>query len=64
LRWDPLPLPQTLTDFVAGLCTIAFMLEMRDIIHPTCFALSLPALQTNYTQCWQDLRKHFNRPQV
>jgi len=45
--------PQHLTD------TMAFMFETRAVIRPTRFALELPELQQDYTQCWQGLRSHF-----
>ena len=39
--------------------TLAFMFESRLVIHPTRFALETPALQRDYWQCWQGLKKHF-----
>ena len=42
--------------------TLAFMFESRLIIHPTRFALETPALQRDYWQCWQGLKKNF-RPE-
>jgi homogentisate 1,2-dioxygenase len=39
--------------------TLAFMFESRFIIHPTRFALETPALQRDYWQCWQGLKKQF-----
>jgi homogentisate 1,2-dioxygenase len=45
--------PQHVTD------TMAFMFETRTVIRPTRFALELPQLQQNYTQCWQGLSSHF-----
>jgi homogentisate 1,2-dioxygenase len=40
--------------------TLAFMFESRYIIRPTGFALETPALQTNYHECWQGLKKNFS----
>jgi homogentisate 1,2-dioxygenase len=41
--------------------TMAFMFESRTIIRPTRQALNgRPALQRNYTDCWRDLKKHFD----
>jgi homogentisate 1,2-dioxygenase len=45
--------PQFLAD------TLAFMFETRFILRPTRFALETPALQTDYFECWQGLRKQF-----
>lgn len=42
--------------------TLAFMFESRAVLHPTPFALETPALQSDYWQCWQGLKKHF-RPE-
>jgi len=42
--------------------TLAFMFESRFIIHPTRFAMETPALQRDYWQCWQGLKKNF-RPE-
>jgi homogentisate 1,2-dioxygenase len=39
--------------------TMAFMFETRTVIRPTRFALEAAQLQSNYAQCWQDLRSHF-----
>lgn len=47
--------PQKLGD------TMAFMFESRYLIRPTAFALSTPALQKNYTDCWQGLKKNFRK---
>lgn len=45
--------PQKLDD------TMAFMFESRYLIRPTAFALSSPALQKDYLDCWKGLKKHF-----
>ena len=45
--------PHNITD------TMAFMFETRTVIRPTRFALESAQLQSNYAQCWQDLRSHF-----
>jgi homogentisate 1,2-dioxygenase len=45
--------PQKLAD------TLAFMFESRYIIRPTKFALETPALQPDYYECWQGLKKNF-----
>lgn len=42
--------------------TLAFMFESRFIIRPTRFAMETPALQRDYWQCWQGLKKNF-RPE-
>lgn len=42
--------------------TLAFMFESRYVIRPTKFAMETPALQRNYFECWQGLKKHFNSP--
>jgi len=39
--------------------TLAFMFESRYAFRPTRFALDTPALQADYAECWQGLRKHF-----
>lgn len=39
--------------------TLAFMFETRYIIRPTKFALEAPELQSDYSECWQGLKKHF-----
>jgi homogentisate 1,2-dioxygenase len=39
--------------------TLAFMFESRYLIRPTRFATETPALQRDYWQCWQGLRKNF-----
>ena len=39
--------------------TLAFMFETRYPISPTRFALETPALQTDYSECWQGLAKNF-----
>ncbi|GAA5234300.1 homogentisate 1,2-dioxygenase [Verticiella sediminum] len=43
--------------------TMAFMFETRGVIRPTERALASPQLQSDYYQCWQALRKHFNPEQ-
>ena len=40
--------------------TMAFMFETRCVLRPTRYALESPLLQTDYSECWQGLRKHFN----
>ncbi len=40
--------------------TMAFMFESRYIIRPTKFAMETDALQPDYTECWQGLKKNFN----
>jgi homogentisate 1,2-dioxygenase len=40
--------------------TMAFMIETRCVIRPTRYALESPLLQSDYSQCWQGLNKHFN----
>ncbi|MGI9026392.1 MAG: homogentisate 1,2-dioxygenase [Burkholderiaceae bacterium] len=42
--------------------TMAFMFETPEIIHPTRFALESSALQAEYFECWQGLKKHFVAP--
>ena len=44
--------------------TMAFMLETRQVIKPTRFALTTPTLQKEYYQCWMDIKKHFNPEQA
>jgi homogentisate 1,2-dioxygenase len=39
--------------------TLAFMFESRYIISPTKYALEGKERQTNYTQCWRSITKHF-----
>ena len=46
--------PQRVSD------TMAFMFESRLPIRPTSFALESAALQAEYFQCWEGLRKHFD----
>jgi len=43
--------------------TMAFMFETRSVIRPTAQALQSPQLQSEYYQCWQGLKKHFNPDQ-
>jgi homogentisate 1,2-dioxygenase len=45
--------PQKLED------TLAFMFETRHLIRPTRYAMESPALQKNYYECWQGLKKNF-----
>ena len=40
--------------------SMAFMFETRNLFRPTQFALETPALQKDYFECWQGLKKHFN----
>lgn len=40
--------------------TMAFMFETPVVIKPTQFALETSQLQSEYFQCWQDLKKHFS----
>ena len=40
--------------------TMAFMFETRCVLHPTAYAVGTPALQQNYSQCWQGLAKRFD----
>lgn len=44
--------------------TMAFMFETRRVIRPTSVALSSDALQSDYYQCWQGLKKHFTPGQA
>jgi homogentisate 1,2-dioxygenase len=39
--------------------TLAFMFETQLVLHPTQFALETEALQRNYFQVWQSLKKRF-----
>ncbi|MBS1787467.1 MAG: homogentisate 1,2-dioxygenase [Acidobacteria bacterium] len=39
--------------------TLAFMFESRSVICPTKFAMETPALQRDYFECWQGLKKNF-----
>ncbi|MDX3905193.1 MAG: homogentisate 1,2-dioxygenase [Pigmentiphaga sp.] len=40
--------------------TMAFMFETRTVIRPTRYALETAQLQSQYFQCWQNLKKHFS----
>jgi homogentisate 1,2-dioxygenase len=40
--------------------TLAFMFESRYVIRPTKFAMETEALQKDYSDCWQGLKKHFD----
>jgi homogentisate 1,2-dioxygenase len=40
--------------------TLAFMFETRFVIRPTEFAIETEALQKNYFECWQGLKKEFS----
>ncbi len=40
--------------------TMAFMFESRYVIQPTKFAMEASQRQLGYTECWQDLKKHFD----
>ncbi len=42
--------------------TLAFMFESRYVILPTKFAMETEALQKDYFECWQGLKKHFTPP--
>ncbi|HRH42858.1 MAG TPA: homogentisate 1,2-dioxygenase [Pyrinomonadaceae bacterium] len=39
--------------------TLAFMFETRHLLRPTKFAMETEALQSDYYECWQGLKKHF-----
>lgn len=41
--------------------TMAFMFETRCVLRPTRYAMTCPQLQVDYAQCWQGIRKHFDR---
>ncbi len=41
--------------------TLAFMFETRYVLQPTDFALNTPALQKNYRECWNGIKKNFNQ---
>ncbi len=41
--------------------TLAFMFESRSVICPTRFAMETPALQRDYFECWQGLKKYFHQ---
>lgn len=41
--------------------TMAFMFETRCVLRPTRHAMTCPQLQADYAQCWQGIRKHFDR---
>jgi homogentisate 1,2-dioxygenase len=43
--------------------TLAFMFETRFRQHVTKFAATLPTRQDDYIDCWNGLKKHFNRKQ-
>ena len=40
--------------------SMAFMFETRHLYRPTKFAVETPALQSDYFECWQGLKKHYN----
>jgi homogentisate 1,2-dioxygenase len=40
--------------------TLAFMFESRYVIRPTKFAMETEALQQDYSDCWQGLKKNFD----
>ncbi|MFN0108291.1 MAG: homogentisate 1,2-dioxygenase [Blastocatellia bacterium] len=40
--------------------TLAFMFESCSVIRPTRFAMETPALQHDYFECWQGLKKYFS----
>ena len=48
----------TRPEHIAG--TMAFMFETRCVIRPTRHALESALLQSDYFECWQGLRKHFD----
>ncbi len=39
--------------------TMAFMVETRGIMRPTALAMQGPGLQSDYVDCWRDLKRHF-----
>jgi homogentisate 1,2-dioxygenase len=41
--------------------TLAFMFETSEVLRPTVFAMTSPALQKDYDACWNGLRKLFRR---
>ncbi len=41
--------------------TLAFMFETRYVIRPTKFAMETIALQKDYSECWQGLKKNFHQ---
>jgi homogentisate 1,2-dioxygenase len=41
--------------------TLAIMFESRFVFRPTKFAMETEALQTDYFECWQGLKKHFKQ---
>ncbi|MFC7516638.1 homogentisate 1,2-dioxygenase [Herbaspirillum sp. GCM10030257] len=43
--------------------TMAFMFETRTVIKPTLFALETSQLQSEYFQCWQNIKKNFSSQQ-
>ncbi len=47
--------PQKYTD------TLAFMFETRHLLRPTKFAMETDALQSDYYECWQGLKKNFSK---
>ncbi|MGB9429968.1 MAG: homogentisate 1,2-dioxygenase [Gammaproteobacteria bacterium] len=40
--------------------TMAFMFETRYVIHPTILAMEAKELQSDYWQCWQEIKKYFD----
>lgn len=40
--------------------TLAFMFETRHLLRPTKFAMETEALQNDYFECWQGLKKNFS----
>jgi homogentisate 1,2-dioxygenase len=40
--------------------TMAFMFESRAVLHPTRQALESPLRQSDYQQCWRDLKRNFD----
>jgi homogentisate 1,2-dioxygenase len=43
--------------------TLAFMFETRYRQRVTKYAAELPTRQDDYVDCWQGLKKHFDRKQ-
>lgn len=41
--------------------TMAFMFETRHLLRPTKFAMKTSALQKDYFECWQGLKKNFSK---
>jgi homogentisate 1,2-dioxygenase len=43
--------------------TLAFMFETRFVLRPATVAMNAPQLQSDYFECWQDLKKNFRPDQ-